>query len=298
VQPWFSPKRWLGGATGVAETRACGDQLAFDLADILEQGLVSGLPSHLEEQPQSNDVRTLGMAYVDDNQTHVLIGEEDQPLLIAAPRSQRRDRATSFDLFVPDGEGASPGQKPAYRLVHDKQKSSWELRSAHCLECEAFERYQCRKDGLQRDAEDLPRTLLRVRQEVVTLGPCGAKVPVMHVELPHEGVPWCEACSRRQSTPKQKSSKCERGEGRCITTRLPKWNKRLVAPTLDYGGRCQKASVRNFQMTFAPSGECDLGDIVLMFGKVEAEVFFLECKEGLSPVQAFALALTTAHWGA
>jgi len=120
----------------------------------------------------------------------------------------------------------------------------------------------------------------------------------MHVELPPDTSAWCEACrsccSAKRGKCRSQSEALAEAEGVRFTTRRPKWNQRLKAPTLDYGGRCQEASVRNFQLTGDPDGECFLEEIALMFGKVDAELFFVEFKDAISPVQAFALALTTA----
>merc|ERR1719491_753596 len=139
--------------------------------------------------------------------------------------------------------------------------------------------------------------MLRVRQEVVSIGPCGARVPIVHVELPAEPSAWCEACrccalKRKSSSPRSPAE--DAPEVLKLTTRRPKWSKKLKAPTLDYGGRCREASVRNFQLTSDPGGQCSLDEISFMLGKLDAELFFVEFKDCLSAVQAFALALTTA----
>merc|ERR1719220_2281633 len=103
----------------------------------------------------------------------------------------------------------------------------------------------------------------------------------------------CEACSNRQQVLGKSSATSSAVK---LTTRLPKWSARLKAPTLDYGGLCKVSSVRNFQMTSNSNGDCAFEDIALMFGKLDSELFFVDFKGALSPVQAFALVLTTSHW--
>merc|ERR1740121_2584558 len=193
----------------------------------------------------------------------------------------------SFDLYLP-GEEELPldEHKPVYRLVHDSKQSSWELRCARCPEC----RYQ-RHVSRSPKSEDT-RTLLRVHQEVVTVGDRGARVPALHVDMPLDGA-WCEACSNRRQVLGKSSATAPAVK---LTTRLPKWSARLKAPTLDFGGRCKVSSVRNFQMTSNSSGQCAFEDVAFMFGKLDSELFLVEFKGVLSPVQAFALALTTSSW--
>lgn len=303
AQPWFKPSCWLGGvdARGSDSDRS-REELAFYLADVMEQGLACEIPAHLEERAEDGESRTFSVGCFEGSNAHILVGEEDTPLLIAIPHPEGKSSRPSFDLFVGGDPQPPASRRPAYQLLHDERRSCWELRSARCPDCE----YRA-SAALPLRVSEMPRVLLRVRQEVIKLGVCGAKIPLMHVDLPPDGEAWCEACCRPRVFPCSwrhcssdlascHSSPTKAPATSALTTRLPKWDAKMKAPTLDFGGRCQVASVRNFQLTFAPNGQCKLSDVALMFGKVDSDLFFVEVSGALTPVQAFAMALTTAGW--
>jgi len=152
----------------------------------------------------------------------------------------------------------------------------------------------------------------------------------MYVELPSERNAWCEECQRRRLLFPQKrcpsvsrtvsrsssGSLCSTASSSApgsptgsvgsflsdsvidtmLTTRRPVWDEKLKGLTLDYGGHCKKASVRNFQLTSDPDGCCMASQAVLKFGKVDSDLFRLDYTGALNPVQAFALALLSALW--
>ena len=69
----------------------------------------------------------------------------------------------------------------------------------------------------------------------------------------------------------------------------PRWNARLNAFVLNFHGRVALPSVKNCQMLAdgAPDGSCSL-----QFGKVTEDTFTLDFAAPLSPLQAFAIALS------
>lgn len=77
-----------------------------------------------------------------------------------------------------------------------------------------------------------------------------------------------------------------------LGSKRPVWNKKLKSLTMDFGGRCDKASPRNFQL-------CPLGDesqSLMFFGKVARSLYNLDYVEPLGAVHAFAVAISTQHW--
>jgi len=77
------------------------------------------------------------------------------------------------------------------------------------------------------------------------------------------------------------------GQEYCMSNLLPKWDKTLGSFSLPFFGRVTKASKKNFQMVI----NGDPNTIYLMFGKVSKDVFSLDFRAPLSPLDAWALAL-------
>jgi len=77
-----------------------------------------------------------------------------------------------------------------------------------------------------------------------------------------------------------------------LGSKRPVWNKKLKSLTLDFGGRCDKASPRNFQL-------CPLDDedeSLMFFGKIARNFYNLDYAEPMGAVHAFAVAISTQHW--
>jgi len=90
-----------------------------------------------------------------------------------------------------------------------------------------------------------------------------------------------------------KSTDPKRGQGVgglvTLTNRPPKWNDQVGAYVLNFNGRVTMASVKNFQLVSA--SEPDV--VVLQFGRVSKDVFTMDFRYPLSPLQAFAVALSS-----
>ena len=78
-----------------------------------------------------------------------------------------------------------------------------------------------------------------------------------------------------------------------IMSKLPEWNHELRSLVLKFeqGGRVQSASSKNFLMV---TGEDQRA--VLQFGKNKKGRFALDFRFPMSPVQAFAICLSTCNW--
>lgn len=77
-----------------------------------------------------------------------------------------------------------------------------------------------------------------------------------------------------------------------LVSKLPRWNARSETYELPFKGRAQLSSARNFQAVDNYSRE----RIVLLYGKMEEEEFSLDFQYPMSPLLAFAVALSTCGW--
>eukprot|EP00439_Symbiodinium_sp_Y106_P045424 s5211_g5.t1 len=66
----------------------------------------------------------------------------------------------------------------------------------------------------------------------------------------------------------------------------PRWDKKLNSYALPFFGRVKKASAKNFQLVV----NADPNTIYLMFGKVSKDVFCLDFRGPIAPLEAFAIA--------
>ena len=68
-----------------------------------------------------------------------------------------------------------------------------------------------------------------------------------------------------------------------------KWNEQVSAFVLNFNGRVDKASVKNFQLI----DDQDDTLIYLQFGRTEKESFNMDYQWPLTPFQAFAICLSS-----
>lgn len=88
-----------------------------------------------------------------------------------------------------------------------------------------------------------------------------------------------------------------------LTNKQPKWNDSVGSYVLNFNGRVTMASVKNFQLAFAEgtSGSSSGGGaatedeetVVLQFGRVDKDSFTMDLQWPLSPLQAFAITLSS-----
>lgn len=69
----------------------------------------------------------------------------------------------------------------------------------------------------------------------------------------------------------------------------PKWNDQIGAYVLNFNKRVTEASVKNFQLISSNDPET----VYLQFGRVDKEVFNLDFRYPISPLQAFAMCLSS-----
>ncbi len=68
----------------------------------------------------------------------------------------------------------------------------------------------------------------------------------------------------------------------------PKWDPQRNCFTINFGGRCKCASIKNFQLV-----ENNSPTVVLQFGKWAKDEFTLDVRWPLSPLQAFSIVLAS-----
>jgi len=74
-----------------------------------------------------------------------------------------------------------------------------------------------------------------------------------------------------------------------MANRAPKWNEQVGAYVLNFNGRVTMASVKNFQLIF----EDDEDNVIMQFGRVDKNKFTMDFKHPLTPLQAFAICLSS-----
>jgi Tub family len=74
-----------------------------------------------------------------------------------------------------------------------------------------------------------------------------------------------------------------------LTNKQPKWNDQVGAYVLNFNGRVTMASVKNFQLATTE----DEDTVVLQFGRIDKEKFTMDIQWPLSPLQAFAITLSS-----
>lgn len=263
------------GKPHCGEGHPVGNWPAFDLADVMELGLSKELTSQYAAAPPEERTRQLTVTRSQETSEHVLLCENQLPLLMARPSASAEDEPLSaIDIFVPC-DGATPvALGPAFRLTHCEKTETFELCSLRC------EHHEFKPAGDGRPAGGR-RVLFRATQEGYKVG----KGRLLKIEavLPKAGDVCCN-CGRAGE------KRIEINDGIVLPSMMPKYNKRTRGLTLNFGPRCTKAHIRNFQLSGSE------GDCVLMHGQTATGDFALDFKTPLGPVQAFALALTTTHW--
>jgi len=253
---WFSV---LGGDSKASKL----DMDSMDMMDAMEQGFSQTL-ARSEVKPEATEAprRKLNVVRSQDRLKYVLHNEDLAPVLEA------RVVAKGVEVFAV-GENV-----PAFTITHDKEKMNWQIASSYCDRCAYRNPFNsCKDKGCQ--------TLAFVRHAKEEIGEGTALC--MDADIPQIGSNgemdiWCPLCSSSAD-----DSRIE------LSSMRPKWNEKLKSLTMDFKGRVEAASAKNFQL-------CRDGDVVLLYGKKANGTFALEFEHPLSTAQAFSIALTTMNW--
>jgi len=109
-----------------------------------------------------------------------------------------------------------------------------------------------------------------------------ADVPTPLPDEQDRSAVWCSVCSSQHV--EDASTVFE------LTSRRPTWNSAQRTLTLNFDGRCNRASSKNFQL------QAEDGERKLLFGKIGEHLFVLDYKSPFGMVQAFAATLTASYW--
>jgi len=239
-----------------------------DVFDAMEKGFASELaPDQVKPQAAEVPRRQMCIKRSEDRLTHFLYNEDGIQLLEAKTENG------CVKIFAAVGSAKVPAMMPAFTLNFDKDKRDWRFSSSHCERCQyRVPSRSCKDKGGQ--------TLAFMRHAKEDLG--GGVAMCMDVDIPNikangSSVIWCPLCS---------DSEDERLE---LTTLRPKWNQKLGSLCMDFKGRVDAASAKNFQLCFNE-------EVVLLYGKKSNGDFVLDFEYPLSAAQAFAIALTTMFW--
>lgn len=242
---------------------------SFDFADVLEKGQGPGLTATFIDPPNKKaGEQRLTVECVQNRDCFILSAASGETLL----RAEGAKDGVGYDIFVVRDGDSPKAQEPAFELRCNGAKDQWSLTCVRCEQCEARGKRQCGSRELAR---------MFHYQEAVGDG----QAFCMDLELPE---------IKEDGTFDVICSVCNSGEmGKTfLTTRRPKWNPRQKSLTLDFYGRCNLASAKNFQLE--AEGEPDRTK--LLFGKVGASKYVLDYQEMLGTVQAFAATVSAMHW--
>lgn len=282
-----------GGAKGkVAPKLEAALQLAgawrtFELADVMEQGLAREVTTDFIT-PSSQDVpaRHFLVELSPHRSEYMLSSEVGEPLLLA----RTKPGSPHTDIYIPTGGDPPLAVGPAFRLLAETGEDNverWTLVSGRCECCEYVpksQRCSCCSGKASR------RELAHIRHIREDIGQ--GTTMFMEVDLPsiqQNGAPaiWCTRTGGEWSKLQ-------------LVSRRPKWCSRIKSLTLDFYGRCSRASSKNFQLEAAGAerqqGSKQRKEAELLFGKIDEDVFVLDCRHPLGMAQAFAIALTTKDW--
>lgn len=118
-------------------------------------------------------------------------------------------------------------------------------------------------------------------------GPRKMKVCVPRVREDGTRVVW-----RPLSKEDEMINKCKEQDHTNLTyliNKPPRWNEQVCAYVLNFNGRVTMASVKNFQLVTPEDQET----VVLQFGRVGKDLFTMDFRWPLCPLQAFAITLSS-----
>jgi len=190
---------------------------------------------------------------------------------------------------VPTGGDPPVAVGPAFTMTAEgSRQERWTLFSERCECCEYLPQPRSCCSGACR------RELAHISHAREDIG--RGTVMAMEVDIPtlcEDGSPsiWCTRAGGEWGKKRLESKK-------------PVWSPRIKSLTLDFYGRCSRASPKNFQLQLpgaaaaarAPGREGRPREAELLFGKIDDDVFVLDYKHPLSMAQAFSIALSTKDW--
>lgn len=259
---WFSV---LGGDKKAAQLNAD----SMDTVDAMERGFVRAFAREEVKPAVANAPRRkMHVERSEDRLSHVLYNEDLEKVLEA------RNTAQGVQVFAAGGGDSKVSVDiPAFTLTHDKDQKNWKVASSFCERCTYRNPFNsCQNKGGQ--------TLGFIRHGKEQIGEGTAMcmdVDIPKIDADGQTDVWCPLCQ---------GSDDARIE---LTSLRPKWNEKLQSLCMDFKGRVEAASAKNFQL-------CLDDRAVLVYGKKANGTFCLEFEHPLSTAQAFMIALSTVYW--
>eukprot|EP00033_Pygsuia_biforma_P001870 GCRY01002090.1.p1 GENE.GCRY01002090.1~~GCRY01002090.1.p1 ORF type:complete len:390 (+),score=85.32 GCRY01002090.1:142-1311(+) len=134
------------------------------------------------------------------------------------------------------------------------------------------------------------RELAAVLYESNILGVKGPrKMQVIVPAISPQGTPYECAPKTDESGILARFKKKDLSQFQFLHNKQPVWNEQTESYVLNFSGRVTKASVKNFQLI----DKEDANYIMMQFGRVSDDTFTLDFQWPLSPLQAFAIALSS-----
>lgn len=251
---------------------------SFDAADAMERGVSNQMTtSYVEPQPHGATRRRMKVVRSDDRLRHTLYNEDGCVVLTAHTLMAEK----RVDFFMGDGPSAKKRAKgqvdPAFAMTFDDSHMRWRLGCNRCESCV----YRARHCSCEHLGGQSLANIEHLREEIG-----GGVAMCMEVDIPevtgeNKRAVWCPVKESREGLLPRRATE--------LSSKRPTWNARLKSLVMDFKGRCDQASAKNFQL-------CKDDNVILMFGKRGATTFCLDFEHPLSTVQAFAASLSTMFW--
>jgi hypothetical protein len=308
------------------ETRSVKEsaRTSFDLADAMELGMASEATDSFMAPMRKDELENrLLIECAEDAARYVLTTEKSEPLLVA----QVSKNTGNINMYIPTGGDPPKCADPAFTMSPaNAHQREWVLTCNRCECCEYLppSRLRCSKAACR-------RTLGHIRSKCIMTNGC--KMMHMEVDVPalrDDGTPeiWCNRKEKElersprpsatsstssadssprssgpsagiaMSSPAGRAASAHLAGGKLLLeSRQPRWSPKLKSLILDFFGRCDLASTRNFQLQLATlSDQAGRRKPELLHGKVGDNTYVLDYRYPLGMAQAFAIALATKDW--
>eukprot|EP00747_Dinoflagellata_sp_TGD_P065756 gnl/TRDRNA2_/TRDRNA2_154491_c0_seq3.p1 gnl/TRDRNA2_/TRDRNA2_154491_c0~~gnl/TRDRNA2_/TRDRNA2_154491_c0_seq3.p1 ORF type:complete len:343 (+),score=61.61 gnl/TRDRNA2_/TRDRNA2_154491_c0_seq3:185-1213(+) len=308
------------------QNAAAGADNADEVHSTPPQGLavehVSAVPRSVSTPVLPGELLTkcLVITPTDFSAEYHLTSETGDPLLTA--RFFRREQRIEFlrgASAAPSEAAQSPSAsssprrtRPAFTMNYIESMDEWCLLQGKCEHCVHRPRHlTCEYQGKGQQVARIQHSREKVHE---------AFVHCATVHLPGPAAIWCPVRTGRDlgRSPKRATSRpqaqsdgaasssspnIERSqlvqqehdteESILLPSKRPKWDSEVESLVLNFKDRKVKTSPQNFMLCEGPDQE---SEIVFQHGKLGSNTYFLDFKHPLSPVQAFAISLTSLLW--
>eukprot|EP00933_Yihiella_yeosuensis_P008554 TRINITY_DN114062_c0_g1_i1.p1 TRINITY_DN114062_c0_g1~~TRINITY_DN114062_c0_g1_i1.p1 ORF type:complete len:316 (+),score=47.70 TRINITY_DN114062_c0_g1_i1:77-1024(+) len=258
---------------------------AFDIADSLECGLAREIVTEfMHPLRRASKLWRFHVVRSEDKLQYRLFSDDGDFLMYA--KANIEARTVAFYLYNPSDkdEVLYNGEKPAFSMSWNKEKTEWNIVQERCESCQFSPKHlSCSCHGKQQVA------WIRHHRKPVGDGIFNCmeiQVPGLYAD--GSRVVWCPLLGRGDlGAPLDDTNEAQR-----LLTKQPTWNDEVESLVLDFKGRHILSSAKNFQLALSQKPE----HVICQYGKIGPSTFSLDFKYPLSVVQAFGVSLTTLFW--